>query len=49
MLEVRKENHQEKEGKNHQIHIFGFHCVAKNYRRMIKIFLLYFELMATFG
>jgi hypothetical protein len=30
MPEVRKEKDQEKEGKNHQIHIFGFHCVAKN-------------------
>jgi len=29
MPEVRKEKHQEKEGKNHQIFIFGFHFVAK--------------------
>jgi hypothetical protein len=42
MPEVRKEKYQEKEGKNHQIHIFGFHCVAKKYRRMIKY--LYFIL-----
>jgi hypothetical protein len=44
MPEVRKEKHQEKEGKIHQIHIFGFHCIAKNYRRMIKYLYFIFSL-----
>jgi hypothetical protein len=34
----KEQGKKEKESKNRQIQILGFHCVAKKDKRMIKVF-----------